>query len=66
MKLPKVKDCVAYIESCGWEFQYYNRPWYVFRIKPREVESWAGTKSIDRSEFTFTLTELRDAKRNGW
>ena len=53
--MPTAKECIAYIESCGWMLQYFNRPWYVFRHPTRTP-----------AELAFTLTELRDAKRNGF
>ena len=53
--LPRVKACIAYIESCGWKLQYYNRPWYVFRHPTRTP-----------AELVFTLTELRDTFTNGF
>jgi hypothetical protein len=52
-KVTPVKECISYIESCGWTFDYYNRPWYVF-------------KQEGKSSITFTITELRDAFNNGW
>jgi hypothetical protein len=58
-KIPHVKDCIKYIESCGWEFQYYNIGWYVFkRIN--------GRKFASQSEVTFTLKEIRNAFKYGW
>jgi hypothetical protein len=56
-KIPSVKNAIAYIESCGWVFMYYNRPWYVFTTKPKdEITGWVS----------FTLHELRDCLVNGW
>ena len=57
--LVTVEKCKSYIASCGWEFMYYNRPWYVF--KSDGGKSWSGN-----SEITFTLHELREAFNNGW
>ena len=51
MRIPRVKDCIEYVKSCGFTYEYYNRPWYVFR---RE------------KQITFTLTEIRDAFKNGF
>lgn len=59
-RIAKVKDCIAYIETCGWTMKYYNRPWYCFQSNGR-AKTWTGTK-----EITFTLTELRHALNNGW
>jgi len=53
-RITKVKDCIAYIEKCGWILQYYNRPWYIFKSPETE------------KEIIFTLTEIRDAYNNGW
>lgn len=50
--IPHIQDCIKYIESCGWDFLYYNRPWYAFGN---------GKKTI-----TFTLTEIREAFKFGW
>lgn len=58
--VPKIKECIAYIESCGWHFTYYNKPWYVF-----ESNGLAKTASGSR-EVSFTLFEIRHAKINGW
>lgn len=56
--IPKIKSCIAKVESAGWKFSYYNRPWYVFvPVEPR---------SDGRKEIPFTLTEIRDAYTNGW
>ncbi len=57
--IPKVKDCIAYIEGCGWKLDYYNRPWYVFK--------WTGDPRQDgKTTIPFTLTEIRHALVNGW
>ena len=58
--IPKVKDCIAYIESCGWKLAYYNRPWYVFEAADGR-RAPGGGKTIP-----FTLNELRQAFNNGW
>lgn len=56
--IPKVKDCIPYVESCGWKFSHYNRPWYVFKpVEPR---------ADGKTEIPFTLTEIRHAMTNGW
>jgi hypothetical protein len=57
--IPHVKDCIKYMNSTGWIFQYYNNPWYVF--KHPIATTWAGS-----SELTPTLTELRDMYKNGF
>ena len=60
-KLPLLrKDCIPYIEGCGWEFSHYNRPWYTFT-------GINGRKTANGStQVHFTLTELRHAYENGW
>ena len=60
--IPKVKDCIAYIESCGWEFSHFDRHirWYVFRGKNGR-RTMSGSTTIP-----FTLRELREAYENGW
>lgn len=62
MKLikPKIKDCIAYIESCGWEYLYKNYNFYVFKGRDGKT-NMAGNNIIH-----FTLRELRDAKMYGW
>ena len=52
--VPKIKECIPYIEHCGYRFLYYNRPWYVFQHE-----------GLGR-EITFTLSEIREAYRYGW
>lgn len=57
--LPKLAECIAYIESCqGWRFSHYAplTRQYVFKNPAN-----AGIE-----EAAFSLTEIRDAKRNGW
>lgn len=60
-RIPKVrKECIPYIEQCGWKFKYYNRPWYVF-------EGVNGRTTMNgNKEVPFTLTEIREAFLNGW
>lgn len=58
--IPKIKECIKNIESAGWTFQYYNRPWYVFE-STTNARTWGGSK-----EITFTLTEIRHAFKYGW
>ena len=59
MKIPHVKDCVKYMENLGWIFQYFNRPWYVFKNPNRTT--WSGSH-----ELTSTIRELRDMYKNGF
>jgi len=58
-KIPHVKDCIAYMESLGWIFQYRNDPWYVFNNPNRTI--WAGNH-----ELTPTIKELREMYKNGF
>jgi len=53
-RIAKIRDCIRNIESAGWTYEYYNRPWYCFR------------RPSDRKQIIFTLTEIRDAYNNGW
>jgi len=55
MNIPKVKDCIAYIESCGWMFQHQACGCYLFRHATRTPH-----------ELAFSLAELREAKRYGF
>lgn len=59
-RIPKIKECIKYIESCGWTLDYYNRPWYCFKINP----GWFETHLM--KQVSFTLHEIRDAYTNGW
>jgi hypothetical protein len=52
--IPKIGECKAYIIDCGYHFQYYNRPWYVFKA------------DVTGKEVTFTLGEIRHAYLYGW
>ncbi len=54
LKLPRVQDCIKYIESCGWHFEYHSTQRYVF-----------GNNNKAQT-IAFTLHELRDAVINGW
>jgi hypothetical protein len=58
--IAKVKDCILYIEGCGWKFSHYNSPWYIFK-------GTAGRKTMSGNDtIPFTLTELRHAYNYGW
>ncbi len=59
-EIPKAKDCIAYIESCGWTYDYYNRPWYVFK------RNCPATTSLSPNSMSFTISELRDTFKYGW
>lgn len=55
--LPPVADCIEDVELAGWKFTGQLRMCYFFRsVKPR----------VGLNELTFTLTEIRDAYRNGF
>ena len=56
-KLPKVGDCIAYIESCGWMLDSQYRGIYYFQ----NVDANMAHKLM-----RFTLTELRHAFKYGW
>ena len=54
MPIPKIKDCIAYIESCGYKYSHYSvARTYVFY-------------SENKKEVAFTLTEIREAYLKGW
>jgi len=56
-KLPNVKECIAYIESCGWLLtNQYRTVYYFYNEKANECHR----------QMRFTLTELRHAFRYGW
>lgn len=56
-KLPGVKECIAYIESCGWKLKNRGRSYYYFYNPDRPVE---------HKQMVFNLTELRHAFKHGW
>jgi len=58
--ITKVKDCIQYIEGCGWKFtgRTYGSYWFK-SIDGRKTSSGNDT-------IPFTLTELRHAYNNGW
>lgn len=56
----KVKDCIPYIEGCGWKYVGFVGGWYWFKgVNGRKTMSGNDT-------ISFTLTELRHAFNNGW
>ena len=55
--IPKLKDCKAYIEGCGWQYSHKSiLNQYVFY----------STKSRSTRYVAFTLNQIRDAYQNGW
>lgn len=53
--IPHVREhCIPYIKSCGFKLVTCNPPWYIFKRK------------ADGKEVAFTLSEIRDAYKNGW
>jgi hypothetical protein len=57
--IPKLKDCKAYIEGCGWQYSHKSiLNQYVF-IRPKQ--NTRPTRYV-----AFTLTQIRDAYLNGW
>lgn len=55
--LVKAKECIKYIESCGWLFRGKNFGSYRFYNSSAQPEQrW----------MVFTLAGLRDAYINGW
>jgi len=59
-RITKVKDCIAYIEGCGWTFtdRYLGMYWF--------KGNNGRTRANGDTFIPFTLTELRDAYNNGW
>jgi hypothetical protein len=58
--LPTVKECIAYVESLGYNFDSFIKgSGYFFRIKRPE------TRPPHNWEMTWTLGEMRDAIKNG-
>ena len=57
-KLPKVADCIAYIEKCGWKLtnQYRGCVYYFYNENQPDCFK----------QMRFTLTELRHALKYGW
>ena len=58
--LPKVGECIKYVESLGYKFDsYIGGSGYFFRIirpETRPPHNW---------EMTWTLNEMRNAVKNG-
>lgn len=52
-----VKECIAYIESCGWKLQGRARSYYYFRNE----DAAEGMR-----DQTFSLKELRETYKTGW
>ena len=57
-KLPNVKECISYIEWCGWKLTNQYRTIYYFENP--------GVADLSMRQMRFTLTELRHAFLNGW
>jgi hypothetical protein len=58
--IPSVKDCISYIEKCGWKFVGYSLGGYYF-------DGLNGRKTMSgNTTISFTLTELRHAYTYGW
>jgi hypothetical protein len=60
-KIPSIrKECIPYIEGCGWKFVYYSDGCYGF-------EGVDGRKTMSGNDMIyFTINELRHAFKNGW
>ena len=57
--LPKVKECITYVESLGYRFKNYYCGVYWFEITDktkRPIHNW---------EMKWTLGEMRFAIKNG-
>ena len=57
--LPKVGECIAYVQSLGYRLIYRRWPCYHFEIidkSKRPIHNW---------HMTWTLGEMRDAVKNG-
>lgn len=59
-KLPNVEECIAYIESTGWNLVHKTRGSYVFQGQNGK------TVANGSNMISFTLAELRHAKKYGW
>ena len=59
--LPSVTECIAYVESLGYNFDshIHGGHSYFFRIKRPE------TRPPHNWEMTWTLGEMRNAVKNG-
>ena len=57
-KIPHVKDCIEYIQNCGYTYKGYNCPWYLFE----SVGNRVGPLRV----VHFTLHEIREAVMNGF
>ena len=57
-RIPHVKECIKYIESCGYEYEYgYNGSYKFRKLSPTRP---------GMTEVYFTLQDLRHAFKNGW
>ena len=55
--LVPVKECIKYIEGCGWMLKRRNKSFYLFR----------NEKANDvHKEMIFSLAELRETYETGW
>jgi hypothetical protein len=58
--IPKVKDCIAYIEGCNWKHFHSRGGVHWFK-------GMNGQKTMSGNDtITFTITELRHAYNYGW
>lgn len=55
--LPKLKECIAYIEGCGWKLTNQHRMVYYFENP---------NANLVHRQMRFTLNELRHAFKYGW
>ena len=58
-KITPVKECIPYIESCGFRLLSRKRGVYWF-------EKRTGTMPNGNDYVVFTLNEIRHAKDHGW
>jgi hypothetical protein len=63
-KIPKVKDCIKYIETCGWNLINYTNKYNAYLYWFKGLNN--RTNAAGNNTICFSLTELRDAYKNGW
>jgi hypothetical protein len=56
--LPKVDECIAYVESLGYKLIVRKRGYYVFK-------DTTGKRPDHNKEMRWNLNELRHAKQFG-
>jgi hypothetical protein len=54
-KIPHLKDCIAYIESCGYKYSHKSI-----------IRSYVFYRITDNKQVAFDLPEIRHTLKYGW